>query len=157
MHPEGGFAYLINELDSTMTAYVQDATTGALSELQTLPTLPDGFGGESTCAEVQITPNGSFLYGSNRGHNSLVIYEVDPSSGLMTQVGWESTGGEIPRNFEIDPSGRYICVGNQDTSNLVLFRIDQETGTAVALRERGRGRHADLREVRVTRELRCRR
>jgi 6-phosphogluconolactonase len=128
MHPRGGFAYLINELDSTMTAYGHDARTGALAELQTLGTLPDTFSGPSTCAEVQITPDGRFLYGSNRGHNSLVIYAIDAGSGLMTVVDWEPTGGEIPRNFEVDPSGHYVCVANQDTSNLVLFSIDQESG-----------------------------
>lgn len=128
MHPKGGFAYLINELDSTMTAYAHDAASGALTALQTLPTLPEDFSGHSSCAEVQITPDGRFLYGSNRGHNSLAIYAIDSATGLMTPVGWEPSGGEIPRNFEVDPSGRTICIANQDTSNLVLFRIDQETG-----------------------------
>ena len=128
MHPKGGFAYLINELNSTMTAYRHDAATGALSELQILPTLPADFTGDTSCAEVQITPDGRFLYGSNRGHDTLAIYAIDPDTGLMTAVGWEPTGGRIPRNFEVDPTGRYICVANQDTSNLVLFRIDQESG-----------------------------
>ena len=77
---------------------------------------------------MQITPDGRFLYGSNRGHNSLAIYAIDAGTGRLTPVGWESTGGRIPRNFEIDPTGRYICAANQDTDNLVLFRIDQETG-----------------------------
>ena len=111
-----------------MTAYAHDATTGGLEELQTLTTLPAGFTGPTSCAEVQLTPDGRFLYGSNRGHNSLAIYAVAPDTGRLTPVGWESTGGQIPRNFEIDPTGSYICAANQDTDNLVLFRIDQQTG-----------------------------
>lgn len=128
MHPDGGSAYLINELNSTMTAYRHDAQTGALIEMQTLSTLPEGFEGETSCAEVQITPDGRFLYGSNRGHDSIAIYAVDPVGRKLTSVGWESTGGKIPRNFEVDPTGRYLCVANQDSDNLVLFRIDQTTG-----------------------------
>ena len=111
-----------------MTAYAHDAATGGLEELQTLTTLPADFTGPTSCAEVQITPDGRFLYGSNRGHNSLAIYAIDAGRGTLTPVGWESTGGRIPRNFEINPTGRYICAANQDTDNLVLFRIDQETG-----------------------------
>jgi 6-phosphogluconolactonase len=134
MHPRGGFAYLINELDSTMTAFAYDADTGRLTELQTLTTLPpEGFEGTTSCAEVQITPDGRFLYGSNRGHNSLVIYAVDPASGLMSLVGHESTRGEIPRNFEIAPSGRFLIAANQDTGNLVPFRLDPETGKLTAV------------------------
>ncbi|HVX79758.1 MAG TPA: lactonase family protein [Devosiaceae bacterium] len=129
MHPRGKYAYLINELDSTMTAFAFDAKTGALSELQTLSTLPaGGFEGVTSCAEVQITPNGRFLYGSNRGHNSIVIYSIDEATGRMTLVGHESTQGRIPRNFEVDPTGQYLIAANQDTDNLVLFDIDQATG-----------------------------
>lgn len=128
MHPKGRFAYLINELNSTMTAYAYDKATGALDELQTLPTLPDGFTGKSSCAEVQITPDGRFLYGSNRGHNSLVIYAVDPQTGRLTLVGHESTRGEIPRNFEVNSDGKFLIAANQDTDNLVPFRIDPATG-----------------------------
>lgn len=129
MHPRGKFAYLINELNSTMTAYAFDAQSGALSELQTLSTLPEGgFDGVTSCAEVQITPDGRFLYGSNRGHNSIVGYAIDPDSGLMKLIGHESTQGRIPRNFEVDPSGRYLIAANQDTDNLVMFDIDQTTG-----------------------------
>jgi 6-phosphogluconolactonase len=129
MHPKGGFAYLINELDCTMTAYRHDAGTGALEALQTLPTLPEDFTGNSSCAEVQITPDGRFLYGSNRGHDSLAIYAIDQQTGMMTAVGWESTGGKIPRNFEVHSSGKYLCTAGQDSNNLVLFRIDQTNGT----------------------------
>lgn len=134
MHPTADFAYLINELNCTMTAYAHDRATGALTELQTLPTLPaEGFDGHNSCAEVQITPDGKFLYGSNRGHNSLVIYALDAKTGLMTVVGHESTRGSIPRNFEVGPTGRFLIAANQDTNNLVPFRLDPETGKLEAV------------------------
>jgi 6-phosphogluconolactonase len=134
MHPKADFAYLINELNCTMTAYGYDPKTGALTELQTLTTMPpEGFDKHNSCAEVQITPDGRFLYGSNRGHNSLVIYAIDAKTGLMTLVGHESTRGEIPRNFEVGPTGRFLIAANQDTNNLVPFRLDPETGKLTAV------------------------
>ncbi len=132
MHPGGRFAYLINELDSTMTAFAYDSATGGLTELQTLSTLPEGWTGKTSCAEVQITPDGKFLYGSNRGHNSLAIYAVAADTGLLTLVGHESTRGEIPRNFEVSPDGRFVIAANQDTGNLVVFRLDPATGQLAA-------------------------
>ncbi|MCP8938557.1 lactonase family protein [Alsobacter sp. SYSU M60028] len=132
MHPKGRFAYLINELDSTMTAYAYDAETGVLTDLQTLPTLPAGFTGHSTCAEVQIAPSGRFLYGSNRGHDSIVIYAIDEASGTLTLVGHESTRGKIPRNFEISPTGEHLAAANQDSNNVVMFRVDTATGKLTA-------------------------
>ncbi len=128
MSPDGAFAYLINELNSTMTAYHYDAGKGSLHELQTLPTLPSGFSGHSTCAEVQITPDGRFLYGSNRGHDSLAIYAIDRSTGLMTLVGHQSTLGKIPRNFEISPCGKFLAAANQDSNTVVMFALDPATG-----------------------------
>jgi 6-phosphogluconolactonase len=128
MHPKGKFAYLINELNSTMSAYRYDARKGSLTELQTLPTLPAGFHAYSSCAEVQIAPSGKFLYGSNRGDDSIVIYAIDAKKGNLKLVGHESTRGRIPRNFEIDPSGEFLAAANQDTNNVIMFRIDQKTG-----------------------------
>lgn len=128
MHPNGKFAYLINELNSTMTAYGYDPAKGTLTELQTLPTLPAGYHAHSTCAEVQITPDGKFLYGSNRGHDSLAIYALDGQTGKMTLVGHESTRGRIPRNFEVSPTGEFLAAANQDTNNVIMFRIDRATG-----------------------------
>lgn len=128
MHPDGRLAFLINELNSTMTSYRYNAEKGTLTEIQTLPTLPPDFKGHSTCAEVQIHPSGRFLYGSNRGHDSLVIYAVDPESGRLSVVGHESTRGKIPRNFEVHPSGRFLAAANQDSDNVVMFRIDPATG-----------------------------
>lgn len=128
MHPGGRFAYLINELDSTMTAYAYDAAAGTLAALQTLPTLPAGFAGHSTCAEIQIHPSGRFLYGSNRGHDSVAIFAIDPASGLMTARGHVGTGGRIPRNFCLSPDGRFLAAANQDTDNVVMFAIDPASG-----------------------------
>ncbi|WP_342359575.1 lactonase family protein [Terrarubrum flagellatum] len=130
-HPGGRLAYLINELNSTMTAYSYDAERGALTELQTLPTLPAGFQGHSTCAEVQVAPNGKFLYGSNRGHDSIAIYALS-KDGRMNVVGHESTRGRIPRNFDISPDGRFLAAANQDTGDIVMFRIDNESGRLTA-------------------------
>ena len=132
MHPNGKFAYLINELNSTMTAYGYDAAKGTLTELQTLPTLPKDFSGHSSCAEVQIAPSGKFLYGSNRGHDSIVIYALDANTGKMTLVGHESTRGKIPRNFTFSPKGDFIAAANQDSNNVVMFRVDLKTGKLTA-------------------------
>lgn len=129
LHPRGKYAYVINELASTMTALTFDAETGALAAMQTLSTLPaGGFNGVNSGAEVQITPDGRFLYGSNRGHNSIVIYAIDAATGRLTPVGHESTQGRIPRHFEVDPTGKLLIVANQDTDNLVMFDIDPATG-----------------------------
>ncbi len=130
--PNGRFAYLINELNSTMTAYAYDAARGTLGELQTLSTLPAGFAGESTCAEVQVAPSGRFLYGSNRGHDSIVIYALDPDRGTMTLVGHESTRGKIPRNFTLSPKGLFLAAANQDSNTVVMFRVDPDRGTLTA-------------------------
>ncbi|MEO5740216.1 MAG: lactonase family protein [Vicinamibacterales bacterium] len=128
-HPSGRFAYVINELDLTMTAYAYDAKTGLLRELQILPTLPaaaDKVG--ASAADVHVHRTGRFLYGSNRGHNSIVIYRLD-EDGRMTLVGHESRGITRPRNFTIDPTGTLMLVANQDAANLTIFRIDQNKGT----------------------------
>jgi 6-phosphogluconolactonase len=129
--PGGRHAYLINELNSTMTAYAYESGTGRLSELQTLPTLPDGFAGHSTCAEVQISPDGRFLYGSNRGHNSIAVFRIDPVTGRMAIVGHVPSGGRIPRNFVVGDGGRVLVSANQDTNDLFVFRIDSTTGLPV--------------------------
>jgi 6-phosphogluconolactonase len=128
-HPNGRFAYVINELDMTMTAYTYDAKTGLLRELQILPTLPaaaDKVGADS--ADVHVHRSGRFLYGSNRGHDSLVIYRLG-DDGRMTLVGHESRDIKRPRSFTIDPTGTLMLVANQDAANVAVFRIDQNTGT----------------------------
>jgi 6-phosphogluconolactonase len=128
-HPNGRFAYVINELDLTMTAHGYDAKTGLLRELQILPTLPpaaDKVG--ASAADVHVHPSGRFLYGSNRGHDSIVIFALG-ADGRMTLVGHESRGIKRPRNFTIDPTGTLMLVANQDAANVTVFRIDQNTGT----------------------------
>jgi 6-phosphogluconolactonase len=132
MHPRGGYAYLINELDSTMTAFRYNRDTGMLREIQTLSTLPGDFKGASACAEVQISPSGEFLYGSNRGHDSIVIYAINQRDGTLTCIGHESTRGKTPRNFVVDPAGEFLLVANQDTNSVVTFRLDPASGELMA-------------------------
>ena len=127
-HPNGKYAYLINELDSTMVAFTYDESSGKLSEVQTLSTLPEDFNATNHCADLHIDPSGKFLYGSNRGHDSLVIYEIDEGTGRLKCVGHEPTQGKFPRNFAIDPTGNWLLAANQDTDTIVTFRRDQQTG-----------------------------
>jgi len=126
-HPKG-YAYLINEMGNTVTAFQHDAEHGTLKEIQTIPTLPADFKGNNTTAEIFVHPNGKFLYGSNRGHNSIVVYAIDEATGKLTLVEDVSTEGKNPRNFGIDPSGKFLLAANQDTDNVVIFQIDPNTG-----------------------------
>ncbi len=128
-HPGGRFAFLINELDSTLAGVSYDARKGTFKELEVVSTLPAGFQGASSCAAVQVSPSGAFVYGSNRGHDSLVIYRIDQRTGRLACVGHESTRGRTPRHFGIDPSGRFLLVANQDSDSIVTFRIDPRAGT----------------------------
>lgn len=132
LHPNGRFAYLICELNSTMIAYAYDPARGTLSELQTLSTLPAGYSGDTTCAEVQVAPSGRFLYGSNRGHDSIAIFALDAETGTMTAIGHESTRGHTPRNFTLSPKGDFLAAANQDSNSVVMFRVDAERGTLTA-------------------------
>jgi len=127
-HPSGRFAYLINELDSTLEALSYDASTGTFRELQIVSTLPQGFSGKSACGDVQVSSSGEFVYGSNRGHDSVVVYKIDQHTGRLTYIGHESTQGKTPRHFGIDPSGTFLLAANQDTDTIVTFRIDLHTG-----------------------------
>mgnify|MGYP000483548219 CR=1 FL=1 len=138
LHPNGRFAYVINEMAMTVTAFAYDAERGALKEFQTVPTLPDGGGpgpGLST-AEVQVHPSGRFVYGSNRGHHSIAIFSVDAETGKLTPIGHESTRGKTPRNFGIDPTGAWLVAANQDSNDLFVFKIDAETGRLTPTGER---------------------
>ena len=127
-HPNGKYAYVINELDSTFTAFTYDETHGTLKEVQMVSTLPEDFEGTSHCADVHVSPSGKFLYGSNRGHDSIVIYAIDEDTGKLTYVGHELTQGKNPRNFVIDPTGTFLLAANQSTDTIVTFRIEQQTG-----------------------------
>ncbi len=131
-HPSGKFAYVINELDSTITAFAYDEAKGALNELQAISTLPKDFSGTSYCADIHVHPSGRFVYGSNRGHNSIVAFAIDQGSGKLNPIAHESTQGKWPRNFGIDPTGAFLLVANQNTDNVVTFRIDQQSGKLTA-------------------------
>ena len=130
--PSGKFVYVIDEVNSTLAVFSYDASKGTLAEVQTLPTLPPDFKGDSTCAEVIVHPSGKFVYGSNRGHDSLAIFKADPATGKLTSAGHESTQGKTPRGFNIDPSGNFLIAGNQATDNVVVFKIDQNSGSLKA-------------------------
>lgn len=133
LHPSLPRAYLINELDSTLQTLAR-ANSGALTSLQTVSTLPVGFAGTNTGAEVAVHPNGRFVFGSNRGHDSIATFSVDGTTGLLTLVGHTPTEGMTPRHFSLDPTGRWMVVGNQGSNTLTLFAVDRLTG---ALSSRG--------------------
>jgi 6-phosphogluconolactonase len=128
LHPTGKYLYVINELDSTMTAFKYNSTNGTLTQIETVSTLPSDFSGVSYCADVHVSPSGRFLYGSNRGHNSIVVFEIDRATGKLKQLEHVSTEGNWPRNFTIDPSGKFLLVANQRSDNVVTFSIDPVTG-----------------------------
>jgi 6-phosphogluconolactonase len=132
-HPNGRFAYLINETNSTMSLYSFDATNGTLSVQQTVSTIPSGFTGVNTAAEVHVHPSGAWVVGSNRGDDSLVVFSVDPSTGLMTLSGFTPSGGMTPRAFNFDPSGTFLYAANEGTGNVVPFRFDPTTGALTAV------------------------
>jgi len=127
-HPSGRYAFLINELDSTFTAFSYDGTKGELREVQTVSTLPKGFEGTSHCADVHVSPSGKYLYGSNRGHDSIATFAIDENTGKLILVGHEPTRGKTPRNFTIDPTESFLLAANQNTDTIATFRIDRGTG-----------------------------
>lgn len=128
-HPNGKHAFVINELDSSVTALKCDAKRGTLREIQTISTLPDDFNGaDNTGADIHIAPNGRFLYGSNRGHDSIALYEIDEKTGKINFIEHVSTGGKTPRNFVIEPNGKFLLAANQNSDSVNVFRIDDKTG-----------------------------
>jgi 6-phosphogluconolactonase len=122
-HPDHQHAYVLDELVSTITAFDYDPARGALIWTQTISTLPAGFSGTNTTAEIRIHPSGRFLYNTNRGHNSVTMYDIDPSTGHLSVIGWQSTLGEWPRGMNLDPSGTFLYVGNQNTDTIAVFTI----------------------------------
>jgi 6-phosphogluconolactonase len=126
--PTGRFAYVVDELDSTITTFWYDAENGTLSRIQVISTLPKDFRGTNTASEVAVHPSGKFVYGANRGHDSIALFSVDPVSGKLALVGHESTQGKTPRNFAIDPTGAYLLAANQDSDSVVVFKIDAASG-----------------------------
>lgn len=127
-HPTRPFAYLINELDSTVTTYQWDGVRGALTPVHIIPTTPPTFTGDNTGAEIAVAPSGRFVYVSNRGHNSIATFAVSASDATLTPVGWESTQGEKPRFFTLDPAGAMLYVANEDSDSIVAFRLDAASG-----------------------------
>jgi len=124
----GRFAYAIDELDSTITAFWYDSENGTLSRIQVVSTLPKDFRGVNTASEVVVHPSGKFVYGANRGHDSIALFSVDPASGKLNPEGHEPTQGKTPRNIAIDPTGAYLLAANQDSNSVVVFRIDAANG-----------------------------
>lgn len=125
-HPSGKFVYVINEMQSSVTAFAYDV--GAVRNLGTVSTLPKEFKGNNDAAEIAVYPTGRFLYGSNRGHDSIAVFTIDPAAGTLTPVEYASTQGKTPRNFAIDSTGSYLLAANQDSNSVVVFRIDAKTG-----------------------------
>lgn len=126
--PDGRHAYAICELDSTMAAFDYDAATGTLTYLESHAMLPPDFEHHSHCADIAVHPSGRFVYGSNRGHDSITMFAADPTSGRLTPLGHRSTEGRTPRNFTISPDGRFLLVANQDSDTIVTIAIDERTG-----------------------------
>jgi len=126
--PDGRQACVISEMASTLTTFAYDPDHGTLKELQTVSTLPQDFQGKNTCAEVAFHPSGKFVYGSNRGDDSIAVFAVDESTGRLNFVERQSTRGKTPRCFAIDPTGQYLITANQDSDSVVVFRIDPQTG-----------------------------
>ena len=127
-HPNGKFAFIINELDMTISALSYDKARGTLKEIQTVPTLPADFSGINTCADIHVSPNGQFLYGSNRGQDSIAAYKIDEKNGKLEFIEHTSTEGQTPRNFAIEPGGKFLLAANQNSDSIVVFRIDEKSG-----------------------------
>jgi 6-phosphogluconolactonase len=128
LHPSGKYIYVINELANTITAMRYQASQGKLEAFQTVSTLPEDYRDTSYTAEIVVHPSGRFVYGSNRGHDSIAIFAVDEATGRLRPVGHQPTGGRTPRNFNVDPAGRYLLVANQNSDSIVVFTIDQSDG-----------------------------
>jgi 6-phosphogluconolactonase len=126
--PDGKFAYVINELNSTVTAFAYDPQSGKLTEMQSVSTLPGYWEGKNSTAEIGVHPSGKYLYASNRGHNSVVLFEIDPEKGTLNYVEEQGTGGKTPRHFGIEPSAKHLAIGNQDSDTILVCRIDAGNG-----------------------------
>ncbi len=126
-HPNGKYCYLTNEMDCTIYTLLYHEQDGTFELLQSVPLLVDDqYSGPNSGADIQITPDGKFLYGSNRGHNSLIGYAVDPETGLLSFIGMTDGRGGVPRSFAVDPTGQYVIIANQDDDNLVVFRVQED-------------------------------
>jgi 6-phosphogluconolactonase (cycloisomerase 2 family) len=127
-HPTMHLGYVLNELDSTVTTYAWDAENGTLAPQQVVPTLPTSFTGDSTGSEIEVAPSGRFLYASNRGHDSIAVFAVDPASGLLSPLQWEPTQGKVPRFFALGPGGTFLYAANEQGDTIVAFQVDPASG-----------------------------
>ena len=127
-HPSGKYAYVVNELTSSVTAMAYDAAAGRLTPIHTAAGLPKDFDGKNSGAEIEVHPSGTFVYASMRGHDSIAVFAIDPATGRLTPAGHQSTLGQRPRHFSIDPTGTYLLAANQASGTVVTFRIDAATG-----------------------------
>ena len=127
-HPKLPVVWMLNELDSTVATYRWDAERGALTPTQVITTLPTDFTGYSTTSEIAVTPDGRFVYGSNRGHDSVAIYAADASNGSLAAIGWQLTQGRVPRFVGLDPAGRFLHAANEQGDTIVTFRVDSGSG-----------------------------
>jgi 6-phosphogluconolactonase len=128
IHPNEKFAYVIEELSSSITFFDYNKEDGSLTVKQSIKTIPVEFNDINYCADIHISPSGKYLYGSNRGHNSLAIFSIDQDNGMLSIVDYQPTFGEWPRNFLIDPDGDFIFVANQNSDNLVIFKVNTQSG-----------------------------
>ncbi len=136
IHPNDHYAYLAEEMSSTVSAFSIDQATGALTHIQRISALPADFSGTNSCADIHVDPSGKFLYTSNRGHNSLVVHAINKEDGTLSYVGHEDVKGIRPRNFLIHPEGQFIFVANRDTDEIVIFKRNAETGDLIFSGER---------------------
>ena len=128
-HPSLPRIYVVNEIDCTVLTCSWDRESGALEGLGAVSTLPAGFTGPSHCADIHVHPTGRFLYASNRGHDSIAVFRLDPVTGLPSPAGHAATRGRTPRNFALDPTGSFLLAANQDSGTIVVLRIEEETGS----------------------------
>ena len=127
-HPNGKFAYVVNEMGSSVSLFSFDSAAGVLRPLQTISTIPKGFSTLNEDAEIEVHPSGKFLYASNRGHDSIAVFAIDSNTGNLSFLEYVPTQGKTPRSFEIDPTGSLLFAENEKSNNIVVFRIDQQTG-----------------------------
>lgn len=126
--PDERYVYVVNEIQSTVSAFRYDAELGSLHEFQTVSALPEHFSGENTGAEIEVDQSGRFVYSSNRGNDSIAQFSINPKDGSLSLIGQTSTGGKTPRYFALDPSGDYLFAANQDSNSISFFDVDRKTG-----------------------------
>jgi 6-phosphogluconolactonase len=127
-HPNGRFVYVINEMEGSVTGYTCNASNGSLTPFQTISTFPPEYAGATSSAEIRVTPDGQFLYGSNRGNNSIAAFRIDPAKGTLTLVEFETAALSTPRNINVDPTGNFLLAANQNGNSVSVYRINRETG-----------------------------